>query len=106
MNRFRPIDCCEEVTELADTPLKRAVSQELERYFDALAGEQPCGLYKMVIGETELALLQFVLDRTAGNQSRAAQLLGVNRGTLRKKLRYYGLEPQSAEPQAEGSGSF
>ncbi|MDZ7747973.1 MAG: helix-turn-helix domain-containing protein [Halofilum sp. (in: g-proteobacteria)] len=71
--------------------MKRCVSEELERYFAALDGERPCDLHKMVIGETEQALLQFVLERTGGNQSRAAQLLGLNRGTLRKKLKYYGL---------------
>lgn len=93
MNRIHSVECCDDVEGPVDTPLKRAISQELERYFDALEGEQPCNLYRMVVGETELALLQFVLSRTSGNQSRAAQLLGVNRGTLRKKLRYYGLEP-------------
>jgi len=76
----------------AATPLKRCVSEELARYFDALEGEQPCDLHKMVIGETEQALLQFVLEHTDGNQSRAAQLLGLNRGTLRKKLNYYGID--------------
>jgi len=75
------------------TPLKRCVVEELARYFDALEDQPPCDLYKMVIGETEQALLQFVLDRAGGNQSRAAQLLGINRGTLRKKLRQHGLEP-------------
>ena len=89
MNRPRATGC----SGSAETPLKRCVSDELERYFEALDGEKPCDLHKMVIGETEQALLQFVLDRTAGNQSRAAQLLGVNRGTLRKKLKYYGLAP-------------
>jgi len=89
MNRIRASGC----SCLAETPLKRCVSEELERYFEALDGETPCDLHKMVIGETEQALLQFVLDRTSGNQSRAAQLLGLNRGTLRKKLKYYGLGP-------------
>jgi len=77
----------------AESPLKRCVVDELGRYFDALEGEAPCDLYKMVVGETEQALLQFVLARTGGNQSRAAQLLGLNRGTLRKKLQQYGIEP-------------
>ena len=89
MNRHRPDDC----GDPAATPLKRCVSEELARYFDALEGERPCDLHKMVIGETEQALLQFVLARTGGNQSRAAQLLGLNRGTLRKKLKYYDIEP-------------
>lgn len=75
----------------AETPLKRCVTDELTRYFEALDGERPCDLYRMVIGETERAMLQFVLEHTAGNQSRAAQLLGLNRGTLRKKLQQHGL---------------
>lgn len=74
-----------------DAPLKRCVVEELERYFQVLEGEAPCDLYKMVIGETECALLQYVLERTGGNQSRAAQLLGLNRGTLRKKLQQHGI---------------
>jgi Fis family transcriptional regulator len=75
--------------ERTETPLKRCVHDELEHYFDALEGEDPCDLHKIVLGETEQALLQFVLARTNGNQSRAAQLLGLNRATLRKKLRHY-----------------
>lgn len=74
-----------------DAPLRRCVVEELERYFQVLEGEAPCDLYKMVIGETECALLQYVLERTGGNQSRAAQLLGLNRGTLRKKLQQHGI---------------
>lgn len=76
-----------------ETPLKRCVHEELERYFEALEGESPCDLHKMVISETEQALLGFVLARTGGNQSRAAQLLGLNRATLRKKLKHYGMTP-------------
>lgn len=76
-----------------DTPLKRCVAEELERYFTALEGETPLSLHRMVMGETEQALLQFVLARTGGNRSQAAQLLGLNRGTLRKKLQYYGIDP-------------
>jgi len=87
MNRFRTTGCNGSV----QTPLRRCVADELERYFEALDGERPCDLYKMVIGETEQALLRFVLEHTGGNQSRAAQLLGLNRGTLRKKLKAYGL---------------
>ena len=74
------------------TPLKRCVVAELERYFDALEGGQPCDLYKMVIRETEEALLQYVLTHTGGNQCRAARYLGINRNTLRKKLKAHGLD--------------
>lgn len=87
MNRDRSNGC----GDAPESPLKRCVADELERYFDALEGEQPTDLHKMVIGEIEQAVLQFVLERTGGNQCRAAQLLGMNRGTLRKKLDFYGI---------------
>lgn len=76
---------------VTQAPLRRCVADELARYFAALEGETPCSLHRMVMGETEQALLEFVLARTGGNQSQAAQLLGLNRGTLRKKLQYYGI---------------
>jgi Fis family transcriptional regulator len=87
MNRARQPGC----SATSETPLKRCVAEELDRYFDALEGEQPCDLYRMVIRETEQALLQYVLAHTGGNQCRAAELLGMNRGTLRKKLDFYGI---------------
>lgn len=87
MNRTRQPAC----SATSETPLKRCVAEELERYFDELEGEQPCDLYRMVIRETEQALLQYVLAHTGGNQCRAAELLGMNRGTLRKKLDFYGI---------------
>ena len=87
MNDIHRPDSRDEVA----TPLRRCVGEELTRYFEALEGEQPCDLHKMVIGETEHALLAFILERTGGNQSQAAQMLGLNRGTLRKRLQYHGL---------------
>ncbi len=74
------------------TPLKDCVEMELQRYFDLLDGQKPSELYKMVIGETELALLDMVLRKTDGNQTRSAQYLGISRGTLRKKLKQYELD--------------
>lgn len=73
------------------TPLKQCVETELQRYFELLDGQKPCDLYKMVIGETELALLDMVLRKTDGNQTRSAEYLGISRGTLRKKLKQYEL---------------
>ncbi len=74
------------------TPLKDCVETELQRYFELLDGQNPSELYKMVIGETELALLDMVMRKTDGNQTRSAQYLGISRGTLRKKLKQYELE--------------
>lgn len=87
MNRDRQPGC----GDTPDTPLQRCVAEELERYFEELEGEQPTNLHRMVIGETERALLKYVLEYTNGNQLRASQLLGMNRGTLRKKLDFYGI---------------
>lgn len=63
----------------------------LHRYFKSLNGHKPSDLYQLVIGEVEKPLLKAVMTYTNGNQSEAAQILGVNRGTLRKKLKSYEL---------------
>lgn len=74
-------------------PLSHYVHHCLDEYFTGLNGSTPpCGLYKMVLEQTEKPLLENVLKYSAGNQSRAAELLGINRGTLRKKLKQYQLD--------------
>lgn len=65
--------------------------EALGRYFQTLNGHRPEALYDLVIGEVEKPLFRAVLDYTGGNQSLAANILGINRGTLRKKLRLHGL---------------
>ena len=72
-------------------PLAQCVSDAMADYFDALGDEETTGLYQMVMREVERPLLLSVLERTGGNQSAAAHLLGMSRGTLRKKLREHGL---------------
>ncbi|WP_460035755.1 DNA-binding transcriptional regulator Fis [Methylothermus subterraneus] len=72
--------------------LKEQVRIALERYFAELDGEQVTDLYAMVIAEVEKPLFKTVLDYTGGNQSKAAQVLGLSRSTLRKKLKQYGIE--------------
>ncbi|MDR9439944.1 MAG: DNA-binding transcriptional regulator Fis [Halomonas sp.] len=74
-----------------DRPLREAVEASLTRYFDHLDGSSVTDLYAMVMAEVEAPLLASVLDHTQGNQTRAAEMLGLNRGTLRKKLKHYGL---------------
>ena len=71
--------------------LHKHTEDALEVYFESLNGERPGDLYELVIGEVERPLFKAVLDYTQGNQSQAAGILGLNRGTLRKKLRYYSL---------------
>ncbi|PRY71949.1 DNA-binding protein Fis [Halomonas ventosae] len=74
-----------------DRPLREAVEASLARYFDHLDGSSVSDLYAMVMAEVEAPLLSSVLDHTQGNQTRAAEMLGLNRGTLRKKLKHHGL---------------
>lgn len=72
-------------------PLNEHVSEVLKHYFNALEGEEPTNVYDIVLAEVEKPLLSATLQFTSGNQSRAASILGLNRTTLRKKLRQYEL---------------
>lgn len=72
-------------------PLHDSVRQALESYFGQLKGQVPNNLYEMVLAEVEVPLIEAVMEYTKGNQSRAAILLGLSRGTLRKKLKIYGM---------------
>jgi Fis family transcriptional regulator len=69
--------------------LREHAEKTLRRYFADLKGHDPSELYDMVLGEIEQPLLQTLMEYTQGNQSRAAAILGLNRSTLRKKLRKY-----------------
>jgi Fis family transcriptional regulator len=75
----------------AREPLRECVRDAVDRYLGHLQGHPTGGLYDLVLREVEAPLLQSVLSHTRGNQSRAAEILGINRGTLRKKLKSYGL---------------
>jgi Fis family transcriptional regulator len=74
-----------------EIPLRGHTERALQEYFASLNGHRPARLYDMVMHEVEEPLFRAVLDYAAGNQSRAAGILGINRGTLRKKLRALGL---------------
>jgi Fis family transcriptional regulator len=74
-----------------DVPLRSHAEEALSLYFTSLNGHRPAQLYDMVLREVEEPLFKAVLDYADGNQSRAATILGINRGTLRKKLRQFGL---------------
>jgi Fis family transcriptional regulator len=69
----------------------RSIERSLDEYFRKLDGEPPHGVYDMVIGHVERALLASMLDRAQGNQTQAADMLGMNRNTLRAKLAKYKL---------------
>ncbi len=72
-------------------PLHESVRQAIENYFLQLKGEVPKNLYDLVLAEVEEPLMRAVMEFTNNNQSRAAIVLGLSRGTLRKKLKTYGM---------------
>lgn len=77
--------------DTADLPLRDHAERALSDYFANLNGHRPARLYDLVLREVEEPLFRTVLDYASGNQSQAAMILGINRGTLRKKLREFGL---------------
>lgn len=72
-------------------PLRASVQSALELYFRDLDGHDAEDVYEMVIGQVEQAMLESVMQHTRSNQTRAAEVLGINRSTLRKKLKQHGL---------------
>ena len=64
----------------------------LDHYFNDLSGENPSGVYDMVVQSVEKPLLLYVMNLAEGNQSKAANILGLNRNTLRKKLKLHKIE--------------
>ncbi len=75
----------------SDVALRLHVERAVRHYFAQLQGETPTMVYDLVLAEMEKPLLSVVLEQTRGNQTRAAEILGLNRGTLRKKLKQHGL---------------
>ena len=75
-----------------ESELAACVRRVLIEYFKDLDGEMPTGIYDMVLNCVERPVLNLVLDQAAGNQSRAAEWLGINRNTLRKKMQQHGIK--------------
>ena len=73
-------------------PVAACVKSAIERYFHDLNGEKTSGVYEMVIAEVEKPLLEIVMRYVKSNQCKAAEILGINRNTLRKKLKLYKLD--------------
>lgn len=73
------------------TTLRDEVEKALHNYFAQLDGAPVTDVYQLVLSEVEAPLLEQVLKYTRNNQTKASTLLGLNRGTLRKKLKQYGL---------------
>jgi Fis family transcriptional regulator, factor for inversion stimulation protein len=72
-------------------PIDEAVKASLDKYFHSLEGAQAAEVYDMVIKAVERPMLQVIMQRADGNQLRASEILGINRNTLRKKLKAHGM---------------
>jgi len=72
-------------------PIRRSVTSAIELYLGDMNGHEVNDLYHVVLSEVEPAILKVVMKHVEGNQTEAAEVLGVSRGTLRKKLKLYGL---------------
>ena len=70
----------------------KSVEKSLDEYFRKLDGETPHGIYDMVIMNVERTLITSVMGRANGNQTQAADMLGMNRNTLRTKLAKYDID--------------
>ncbi|HEV7390663.1 MAG: helix-turn-helix domain-containing protein [Burkholderiales bacterium] len=75
-----------------ENEMARVVRRAIEGYFKDLDGERARGVYDMVINCVEKPLLESVLHRVQGNQTHAAEMLGINRNTLRKKMKAHGIK--------------
>lgn len=73
-------------------PMSDLVRDCLDLYFEQLDGTQPTDLHQLVISQVELPLFERVMQYTGGNQTKAAQVLGISRATLRKKLALYNID--------------
>lgn len=72
--------------------LANSVKSSLDQYFKDLDGQPPHALYDMVLSCIEKPLLEYIMQHATGNQSKAAEILGLNRNTLRKKIQQYNIE--------------
>ena len=80
-----------EHTQAKNHSLRQCVELAMEEYFSHLDGQDCTDLYQLVLQEVEEPLLNVVMKHSKNNQSKATALLGLNRGTLRKKLKLYDL---------------
>ena len=78
-------------SQVTNKPLRDSVKQALRNYLSQLDGQDVNDLYELVLAEVEHPMLDMNMQYTRGNQTRAANMLGINRGTLRKKLKKYGM---------------
>ena len=77
--------------------LQQVVKESVEQYFDDMRDETPQDLYNLFLSQVEPPLIRVVLTKCRNNKSKAADMLGMNRNTLRKKMSIYGIEYLSSE---------
>lgn len=75
-----------------ENEISACVRKTVSDYFKHLDGEKPCAVYEAVLESMEPPLIEVVLHQAGGNQTKAAEILGLNRNTLRKKMSQYGIE--------------
>jgi Fis family transcriptional regulator len=76
---------------MSSIDIPACINAKLTRYFEQLDGEQASGVHKMVMNEVEPLVIKFILELVNNNQSEASRILGINRGTLKKKIEFYKL---------------
>ena len=91
MNNSNVINLQNIKNENQDSGLSATIRTALTQYLNDLDGENPGNIYDLVMQQVEAPLLELILQHVEGNQSKAAECLGINRGTLRKKLKTYDL---------------
>lgn len=72
--------------------LAGCIRKAIDAYFSDLEGEKPCPVYDMVIQSVEKPMIEYVMKHAEGNQTRAAEILGINRNTLRNKMKQYRIK--------------
>ncbi len=77
--------------DLDSITLRQAVRDTLRNYFTNIGGEKPVDFYSILLEEIERPMLEVLINHTHYNQVKMAHILGLSRGTLRKKLKQYGM---------------
>lgn len=72
-------------------PIAHTVTKTLDEYFESLGDEPPSEVHKMVLTQVEKPLIEYILKKTQNNQTEASKILGINRNTLRTKIKLYKL---------------
>ena len=82
----------QQTNQSKNNSLSEHVTETLETYFSMLGDEVPSDVFQMVTSQVEKPMIQFVLEQTDYNQTRTADILGINRNTLRKKIQIYQIQ--------------